>query len=156
MTKEQLGDSFNMPKTATQEDPTIGQSKKRFGTYSATGDKKQFQLIGSSLLKEKMPVINILPKKLNKFKAWLQKINNFITHLSLWRWAAVNHEDFCFFEISFTKIIRFIPRYCPYSADFFVLEIRISKPQIYCFEPFTSIYDYCKINNLDFDNFDNK
>lgn len=154
MTRKPLDDLFNMRKTAIPESRINGYSKKRFGICSAIEGKEQSPFVVPLLLQKKMSIIDLFPKKLNKYKAWLKRINKFILHLALWKWAAINHEDFCFFEISFTKIIRFIPNYCPYSADFFVLEIRISEPQLYCFEPFTSVYDYCQVNHLNFDTFD--
>lgn len=71
-----------------------------------------------------------------------------ILHLRLWKWSAVHHPDFKYFEISYTKIIQFNFKYYSHSIGFAEIHIYFAKPMLYLFEPMTAAEEFCRIHNL--------
>jgi hypothetical protein len=74
-----------------------------------------------------------------------------ILHLRLWKWSAVHHPDFKYFEISFTKITQVNFKYYSHSIGFAELHIYFAKPMLYLFEPMTAVKEFSRIHDLPID-----
>lgn len=79
----------------------------------------------------------------------LHKYKQLILHLRLWKWAAVHSPDFKAFELSYSKIIRIVFSRFHYVMPMLTIEIQLYKPHFYLFEPPSTAYEFCRINDVD-------
>lgn len=114
---------------------------------------KQQQRDFLNMLKTAIPAsrINGVWKKL--YGTWSGidfKLRTIIIHLLLWKWAAMHHEDFKYFEISYTKILRIIVTRTPLEENF-VMTIRLQKPRFYLFEPIKVVTEFILASGIQID-----